>query len=630
MNLEKEIRELSAPIVIVDDMYRAPELRDVVSQKSTELLRALKSNREGAAAVRGLLGGKSFSAIQMVAKLSSGKGLEKVWSAYEADRDTYRFLDVVFHPLYVKRNKDLKGLRIIEEFCVSLTGRKAATYATLESARDDLRRCAIAFVDFRISEEGLPDSEVVDIHEKYREDYQHPFTLGKASWPKIMVLISSKLPLSTNLARFRQATGVRAAFFSTLKKGDLTKDRLAKAFRTWSSNYPAAAELNSYLTTTEKAVGEVAASLINDIRRLEVHDLALLQVLRLAAEQETVQSYMTWLVAESMAARLRAHPELTQVQLGPESADAALDGKLLADSVLFEMFADVASSSITDESHLALGDVFLIMADGGKKSTEVIVAISPACDLIRCDLEYDVLCVKGTLVDSGTDLQKLIDSSKGLFGKGHHVLREPGPGKSKYLRITWHEKIGLHTVKARDLRSTKYQRRARLSESFAQEIKELALSHASRVGVPMDPAFAINANVTVRITSKRGKEFEPVSRMHDLNQEDFSPVVVSVQKVAGNKDLREVTAAFTTNFSEWLDNFLEEFCNSCDGWIPSEVAGIRAYLSEGAIRIPVKSGAGVSRADGKISFRYNVEIPDIGSVGKLEVFVSTATSEHAA
>jgi len=633
MELGKEIRDLTAPMVIVDDMYRAPELLDVVSQKTVELLRVLKADREGAAAVRHLLGGKKLAAHHMVGRLSRGEGLERLWSAYEADREAYKFLDVVFHPIYVKRNKELKGLRVIEKFCFSLTGRKAITHATLEAAREDLRRCAIAFVDFRLKDESLPDSEFVDFHEAFRKDYQHPFTVGTRSWPKIMVLISSKLPRSTSLARFRQATGVRSAFFSTMKKGDVTEATLQKAFRRWSSTYPAAAELNSYLTATESAVEDIADSLMADIRRLEVHDLALLQVLRLAAEQETLQSYVTWLVAESMAARLRAHPTLGKVRLGTNAADAALDGKLLTDSVLFEMFADVASSTIPVDSHLALGDVFVVIDDDGKPPTKVAVAISPACDLLRCEPEYDVLCVRGELVDSGTDLQKLVDCSNGLFGKGHHVMRVPGKGKSRYMRITWDEKGGLHTVKAKELLGTgKYERRARLSESFAQEIKELALSHASRIGVPMDPAFAMRATVTVRMTSsKRDKDFEPISKMHDLTQEDFAPVVVSVQKVEG-KDSREVTAAFTTHFVEWLENFLENFLKLCGEWVPPEIARIRNYLAGEVLRVPVRDGhgGGISRADGKVCFFYNCDIPDAGGGGRLEIFVSTAANEDHA
>lgn len=624
MELGKEIRGLASPVVIVDDMYRAPELVDAVSQKQVELLRALKADKKGVASVRQVLGGKRLTAQHIVGRLSRGEGLDDIWSAYEADRDGYKCLDVVFYPIYVKRNKELKGLQAIDDFCMSLTGRRAIKHATLESARNDLRSCAIAFVDFRLRDEALQDSEFVDSHEAFKDDYQHPFTVGGAMWPKIMVLISSKPPGRNNLARFREVTGVRSAFFSSMRKGEVTEATLQKAFKSWSSTYPAAAELNSYLTATEKAVQDVASSLQTDIRRLEVHDLALLQVLRLAAEQETLQSYVTWLVAESMAARLRANPALGKVKLGPKAAEAALDGKLLTGSVLFEMFADVASSAIPVDSNLGQGDVFVVVEEDGRPSTsKVTVAISPACDLLRCTLDYDVLCVRGTLIDSGTDLQKLIDRSKGLFGKGHHVMRVSGSGKPRFMRITWDEKGGLHSVKARDLRDAKkYQRRSRLSESFAQEIKELALSHASRIGVPMDPAFAVWATVMVRMTSKRDKDSDPVTKMHDLGQDDFSPVVVSVQKVVGQV-ARDVTATFTTHFMEWLDGFLDDFQTLCGEWVPPELARIRQYLESGALRVAVKDGGAVSGADGAVSIHFNAEFPDVGAKGKLEIFVST-------
>lgn len=630
MDLGKEIRTLNTPIVIVDDMYAPPEVLDEVSQSSAELLYVLRHDRAALRSVKGILGKPRLSAERIVKQLSEGKGLDRLWSAYEHNREGHRFLDIIFNETYVVREKNLRRLRAIEKFSLDLTGQEAARYASLEEARQDLKDCAIAFVDFRLGGPAANDAAIVDSHGEYRDCYQAQFSVNGRSWPKLMVLISSSLPKQSELARFREITGIRSAFFSPMRKTTVTEKALAKAFKQWAAGYPAAAELNTYLAKAEEAVTEIARGLAADISRIEVHDLALLQVLRLAAEQESLHAYVNWLLSESMAARLRSHPQLTNVQMGPAIENAPLDGKLLAASVLFEMFADVASSSIPADGHLAQGDVFVLKDKHGKATDNAVVAISPACDLLRCELAYNVLCVRGKIVESGTSLHKLVDANKGLFGKGRHVLRMKGGARPSYMRVTWDEKQGLHSVMAADLLDkARYERKARLSESFAQEIKELALSHASRIGVPMDPAFAVRATVVVRMTSgKRDRESEPVTRMHDLSDAQFTSVVISVAKVP-NKDVREIKATFTPQFVEWVERFIDDFEKECGDWTPPELQPIREYFEAGAPQVSVKANGVITKADGKVSFSLDMPFPDDGTKSCLEIHISTTLAEEA-
>ncbi|WP_032114247.1 hypothetical protein, partial [Candidatus Paracaedibacter symbiosus] len=268
-------------------------------------------------------------------------------------------------------------------------------------------------------------------------------------------------------------------------------------------------------------------------------------------------------IAESLASRLRRQVALQAPLLTERISNAPLDGKMMPNSVLFEMFADVATSPAATESTISFGDVFSVTGAGSEGDTDHwVVAISPACDLVRCEASYDVLCIRGQASKAASNLKSMMGFKNALFGKGSHVMRYQGKrGALKYAHVHWDHTQGLHSIKASELTAGKtYQRIARLSDAFAQEIKELALSHASRVGIPVDPAFAIAATANVRMRLKRPvRDGEIIEHEQGLAGEDFTCAVASRAKVIdGVRTKLETMLVLTPQFVSWLhEEFLE-------------------------------------------------------------------------
>ncbi|AWV06258.1 hypothetical protein [Marilutibacter maris] len=632
MELAEALRELDAPIVIVDDHYAEPDVSNLDGRRMGQLARTLTSNKTAHRAVKGLLGAKVLGAAQAAKRAVTPEGAALLWTAYAVDPGAHSYLDPLFQDALQERARDLQRLREIEAFCQTRTGKTPLTFSSLEKAKDALRGCAMAFVDFNLT--GSTDvHDSIALHQSFAESYRATFTLSGMEWPKIVVLISSRMPNQSELVLFREATQLRAAFFNSLRKNQISQQRLEDEMKRWEASYVAAAELDRYLQHAGEAVNAAATEVRRNIDRLETHDLAMLDAFKLTAEQETLQSYVTWLIAESLASRLRRQETLQAPLLTNRISNAPLDGKMMPNSVLFEMFADVATSPAATESTISFGDVFSVTGAGSESDTDHwVVAISPACDLVRCDASYDVLCIRGQASKAASNLKSMMGFKNALFGKGSHVMRYQGKrGALKYAHVHWDHTQGLHSVKASDLIAGKtYRRIARLSDAFAQEIKELALSHASRVGIPVDPAFAIAATANVRMRLKRPvRDGEIIEHEQCLAGEDFTCAVASRAKVIdGVRTKLETMLVLTPQFVSWLhEEFLEQVRQKLGNQpLPLLDEFVTFFKAWTLPQLTSSSPKGASEFDGRVVVRYGAVPEGTCPDNRLEIYLTEQES----
>lgn len=630
MELADALRQLAAPIVIIDDHYAAPDVSNIDGHRMGKLAGVLRNDKSAHRSIKALLGAKSLSPVAAARRATSPKFAAQLWKTYEKAPSEYRYLDPLFEDMLHERGPNTARLKQIENFCRKCTGKEPLTYRDLGTAELALRSCAVAFVDFNLN--GTDVQRSIALHRQYAESYRAKFSFAGYEWPKIVVLISSRMPNQHELVEFREATQLRVAFFDSLRKAQITQQRLAEEMSRWSANYIAAAELDRYLKHAGEAVDVAANEVRGNIERLETHDLAMLNAFRLTAEQETIQSYLTWLIAESLASRLRYQDKLQTPLLTERINNAPLDGKLMPNSVLFEMFADVATCPPTG-SAISFGDVFAVVKarEPDPNNDHWVLAISPACDLVRCESTYDVLCVRGTASKAASSLKSIMAYKNALFGKGSHVMRYQGKrGALKYTHVQWDTKQGLHSLKAGKLQTaTVYQRVARLSDSFAQEIKELTLSHASRVGIPVDPAFAIAASATVRIKLKRpGRDGQIIEHEQALAGEHFTCAVISRARVRaeGKADTKTDTMlVLTPQFVDWLqEDFLDQAQRKLlDQPLPMLDEFVK-FLSEWSCpRMVSGSHSSATEFNGRVIVYYGVPTPESGCPeNKLEIYLN--------
>lgn len=310
--------------------------------------------------------------------------------------------------------------------------------------------------------------------------------------------------------------------------------------------------------------------------------------------------------------------ELQSSLLPQEAQHTPLDGKLLPGSVLFELFSEIAVAPIPNAdlaAHVTMGDVFELTDE--TKQSDVILVVAPACDLMRCTTDYEVLCVRGKIDSQGSDLPTLI-AKKYAFGKGHIVIRSLVESNPLYRSVVWNHKR-LTTIRYSELASAGYNRIARMSEVFVHEVKELALSQVARIGTPIDPSFSVAVQLAVRLRISVGKDRPEINFFADLSDRDFVQAVLAMGRSAPLEtaepeepgDLQK-TIVFSYQFKEWIVGELSAL-EPANGEKNEKLKRIIAFFSNPQFsKIELKPSGATSELDGLISFSLKNAPPDAG------------------
>jgi hypothetical protein len=622
MSLLRAFHAGAGTVVIIDDLYLAPNPETVSGEALALLYKLLKESPDNCAALSTLLDIKESSPAKLIDAVNDN--LEELYRAHIAGNNP--LLQHLFADLDEMQTAELRRLRTLEQAVTKFFGVTPKTYGSLEASRADLSACAVVFVDFFL--------EGVNNHEEARKHHQAvsaelgaKINIGQESFPKVVVLMSTSLPGPAEIALFRKDTGVRGAFFHTLDKANFSIEEISSRLEGFSASYESARKLNGYLETIEREILDAAKDLNSELRsRLDVHDLTILKTLRLDGESDTPQSYLTLLLSEALAARVRMAKRLQEEVLPKEHTygDAPFDGKLLPSSVLFELFADIAVAPMPASNNIKIsfGDVLEPLDE--KLKGKLFLAISPACDLQRCPSDYEVLFVPGSVVDINANLSTLIHNSYS-FGQGGLVLKLPAAeGEFCYRNIIFEYK-SLRTIPvsvAQD--SRQYRRVARLTEIFAQETKTLALNHAARVGVPIDPSFSIGLKVKVRYRFS-GDERGASEVIGDFEADgtEFLPAVLALGRQLGDSDLNP-TVMFSLQFKEQLQKALAEKLLQ---QASNKLKAIKDHFDNAGNYKVVLDSKSWSKSQGQITIKYSQKLPQLGQAKGFEIHLYSEIEE---
>lgn len=625
MSLLKAFEAGVGSVVIIDDLYLAPNPETVNGDALSDFYRALKASPDNCEALGALLEiPETTDPGELVDAVN--ENLPKLYDAHLTGQ--HSFLQDLFADLDEQQMAEQRRLKNLEQVVTKYFGVAPKTFGSLEAARTDLGTCAVVFIDFFL--EGVSNHEEARQHHKaISDELATKITLGEESFPKVVILMSTSLPAPSELALFRKDTGVRGAFFHTMDKAEFSLSEIESHLKEFVDSYDSAKQLSRYLDTIEREISDAATSLQIELRsRLDVHDLTILKTLRLDGESDTTQSYLTLLLSEALAARVRMAKRLQEEVLPREHTygDAPFDGKLLPSSVLFELFADIAVAPMptADNIKIAFGDVLECLEEGSKG--KLFLAISPACDLQRCLLDYEVLFVPGGITESNADLSTLIDRSY-RFGQGDLVLKLPtATGEFCYNKIDFNYK-SLKTLPisfAQD--PQKYRRVARLTEIFAQEIKTLALNHASRVGVPIDPSFSIGLKVKVRYRFTADEQGGPeLTGEFEADGAEFLPAVLAMGRQFGDSTLNP-TVMFSRQFKEKLQKTLaEKYAQQNNKKL--KVVEDHFAKPESYKVVLDRSSRGKSMLNGQVTIKYYQKLPQLGQAKNFEIHLYSEVEE---
>lgn len=558
------IRTFTETAVIIDDGYLPAKL-DMIQEEHWAALRESEDSKCWDPICK-----EHFPSMNRVVDLKrDGIALQKAWSLYEDAPSDFSIFNPIFAHIIANRDIAIRPLKPMIDFLENDVGITLFRHPNIASAVEDIKRCKLVFLDFYLRKATA--EEIIADMDAYVELLSSPVIEGTTKHGRFVFLISTALPPQEQLEEFRIRTKVKTAFFKPIAKSSLTKNWVERELSRRVGCYADIQKLSIYLDTFSTQISKVASGLCDEIESIELHDLSILNSIRLQKESENIGEYLSWLLSEALAAKIRASAPLLEAEKGVDQIRGVpFQGTLIPKPVLFDLYSEIAFSTeglARHENKTQFADVFfrvgvepsddsvpeiptvttlisikthnennncqtaassqLLLSEDIREpevtlsketdenvvpvdcAQDLLLVISPACDLQRCSVKYEVLCVRGRIIKQAPNLADLIGHHS-FFGKDEeqqfkHLLRQ-GNGKCvSYALVEWNPKQ-LTTVMESDLRDgTQYQRRAKLNELFGQEVKEEALRQVSRVGVPVDPSFssALGAIVRLKLAKKK-------------------------------------------------------------------------------------------------------------------------------
>ncbi len=556
MNFDDQIRLFSESVVIIDDGF-APVSLDLIDGDDWAALRdAAAGEAEKWARVQDAY----FPSLKSVMDLKRDNAkLARAWELYDEKPADFSILDPIFQKLVAKRHISILPLRPIIELFRDELKLTVCCHPDIRSASDDIKRSKLVFLDFYLYQQSTASTAISDIAD-FNGLLSDKILENSVPRDRFVFLISTQLPSGSDIENFRKAAKVKAAFFKSVSKNVLTKAWLTIELEKRLQRYQDLHRFSSYLDVFSKQMENVTKGLRADLEALELHDLSILHHMRLKADSENLGSYMSWIMSESLAARIRASApmliasqEVSIVNLPP------LHGMLSPNHVLFELFSEISFSVPNHDPNvikIGFGDVFVPATrreffkrsstdeatkteqlkttasgnstavkaanedesaaavhslnkatSGPQAGQELLLVIAPACDLQRLPDDYEVLCVRGNITIRTPKLVDLLEQKISLgkdkdSGRYKNLLRIKEGLDTDFLLLEWHpEKIT--TLQGIHLQGSSHSRLARLNELFCQEVKEEALRQVGRIGVPVDPAFSIGLGCTIAYTVRK-------------------------------------------------------------------------------------------------------------------------------
>lgn len=522
--------------------------------------------------------------------------ISSLWELYRNKALEEAGLDLLFGAFALAwTGKAQKPLLVCDALATFVGEDKVKKFWRMEDAVNAMSDVDVAFIDF-----FLDDNEQVDAAlQRIRNYKQH---LGKA---KLLFFMSSRADLETQ-QQVRDIIGMRSAFFEVVTKTALDSAWVIAKISEKRASYQGNKSLE-YVTRTLVDAARQAANDFNDqFEKIEIHDLRLLDLSRLAAEGESVAAYLTWLASESIAAKVRriSGEKIKVANIDPGAV--GFTGQVKQGRVLFELFSEVVfgpahaategihfgevlahrtqprrllkASALPRTARLRSSRISLPLVDKRRKARSerlsvlgsatpvasrmavgpntYLLVLTPACDLARCSPSKNVLCVVGTAEDY-SDIRS--QAKEKLYGKHpdglRHLLNVEGP-RSPVL-ITWHKDQTL-MLPVRELMSSGFRRVAQMNELYAHEVKEEILRELGRVGTQIDPPPIFALHATLRWRTATNVAWSEVS----VGEDSFYSAILSYSEQPRERSVdKHATVVLSDEFRRWAQAEIQQGLN---------------------------------------------------------------------
>lgn len=618
MSAAEVIKKFTDRAVIVDDAF-APARLEMIQEEHWGQLRHAEIPEEWTQ-----IRDSHFVGLERPIDLKRHPELvATAWDLFNANPTDYRVFDPLFAHIVTQRRGTRWALRSLLEF-LGEVGIEVIQHADIKSAEADIKASKLVFLDFYLRPEQ-PEEIIAEIA-SYENLFSSPVMSGGNPSGRFVFLISSDLPPRNVIEQFRRKTNLKSAFFKSLPKAEITKVGLENELLLRIERYDSLWALYSYLEMFSAEIALVSQALRTEISGLELHDLGILDRMRLATDSENLGDYLTWLLSESLAAKIRSSTPLLKAAEGFSRIERVpFQGSLEPNLILFDLYSTVVFTRMSGQKpkKVHFGDVFsrtikvkkkaqpaseaapaeteaapeaqaiakpdlesqviesqagsgaeelvksaegqapavtdasgpvedpekVVVDETHEDAEELLLVIAPGCDLQRCEAEYQVLCVRGSITTKVATLRDLL-RHKSVFGKTQNSFKHlfTNSEGSDFSVVEW-EPQSIVTLPHQYLVGADVKYLAKINEIFAQEVKEEALRQAGRVGVPVDPSFstALDATLNLKLTGRGNFHVENIQ-----STEFISGILVS-----GNEQ-NTIKLTLSAEFLERLDRLKEE------------------------------------------------------------------------
>ncbi len=379
---------------------------------------------------------------------------------------------------------------------------------------DDAHECSIIFADLFLGA-AQKDFDVDNSIRRLGE-----LMAGRENAPPAVVLMSRSPRLQDKKERFRDDAKMVGALFRVYRKQDLLEGSTVETvLERLATHHADGVRVAAFLSAWESGLGGAATEFMKLMRRLDLSDYSKIREVLLDVEGQPLGSYMLDVFDRVLQHEIEGHvPTIAAAQelsaIDPEKYPApyiagSSDLQDLVARSLWQNPERLKVAGNTAGMPVSFGDVLVrrsrldpaAPAEALEDQPDVLVVLTPACDLVRKPDKRRVLLIGGTL--------KALDNKTWRYktkGATTSIVQFPNQPR---MSIEWDldDQRMLKRDELADLIHPQgpYLVGLRLRESNALELQQRMLSDMGRVGLLSTMPFTFPVEVLIFTTDVEGK-----------------------------------------------------------------------------------------------------------------------------
>ena len=335
--------------------------------------------------------------------------------------------------------------------------------------------------------------------------------------PPLVILMSRSSQLLAKRNDFRDNAGLLGSTFRVISKEDLAvPGKLERLLTRLANHYEDAKRVAGFVQAWDAGLDRARKNFIRVLRRLDLPDLAQVRALLLEFEEQKLGEYLLDVADQVLQHEIEGDDgticsalELNKIDLSKYPAPHLAGSPDLQDLVYRMVFMHSDRLRLSEEKgkvQLQFGDLLRWKSENGTAfSDDVSLVVTPACDLVRNEVER-VMLLSGKLKSlEPKNWSYKADSARTAIVILPHEDRKWIEWNIKNVKaLSWSE---LNTLFGEP---EKLSRIGRLREIYAIEIQQMMLAKFGRIGRPanLPASFPVDVSLFYVGTDSKAQKLE--------------------------------------------------------------------------------------------------------------------------